>query len=319
MRELELLHHIFAGNASLDAGLVTIPPGDDMGAVRVEEQEWLLTVDQVADRVHFDLGTAPLEKIGRKAITRNLSDVAAMAAEPVCALAAAMLPRDLDETKAKVVFDALRSTAQQFGCPVIGGDISIWSGRLVVTVTVLAKPGPVAPVRRCDAKGGQGIYVTGELGGSGVDLHGRVHHLDFEPRLEVAHELARKLGAGGKFPGAMIDLSDGLATDLRHICEASRVRAELWPQRLPISDAAREMALQTSKSPWQHALADGEDYELCFTAPAGLAGNLGEVAGVRVTEIGRILAAEDGATISLKWADGRSEPLTLRGWEHQGP
>lgn len=319
MRETDLLGHIFAGNAALDAKLVTIPPGDDMGAVRIGGEEFLLTVDQVADGVHFDLAAAPLEKIGRKAMTRNLSDVAAMAAQPVCALAAAMLPAGMADDEAKRILDALRSTAARYQCPVIGGDISIWSGRLVITVTVLARPGPVAPARRSGAQIGQGIFVTGELGGSGVAISGWTRHLDFEPRLAVAGELARRLGVGGVFPGAMIDLSDGLATDLGHVCAASKVRAELWPHRLPISEAAVKAAAASGRAAWEHALADGEDYELCFTSPVEVARDLKQVAGVRVTEIGRVLPPDGGATMTLAWADGRGEPLTLRGWEHSSP
>lgn len=298
---------------------MTIPPGDDMGAVRMGGMDLLLTVDQVADGVHFDLAGMGLGEIGRKAITRNLSDVAAMAAVPVCALVAAMLPRDMEEGKANALFDALRAVADAYRCPVIGGDISIWDGRLVITVTILAKPGPVAPVRRSGARAGQGIFVTGELGGSGVEAGGSIHHLDFEPRIEVAGELARKLGVSGRFPGAMIDLSDGLATDLRHICAASNVGAELWPERLPISAAARLASASSGKQAWEHAVADGEDYELCFTAPPEVARGVKEAAGVSVTEIGRVLPADGGATITLAWADGRSEPLKLRGWEHSSP
>ena len=137
MRERDLLKHIYAANAGLPAD-VGIPPGDDMGAVSVGGQQVLVTVDQVADGVHVDLANTPIEKTGRKAITRSLSDVAAMAAVPVGAVAAASLKRDFGEPRAEALFDAMRQTAQSYQCPLIGGDISVWDGPTILTVTVFA-------------------------------------------------------------------------------------------------------------------------------------------------------------------------------------
>jgi thiamine-monophosphate kinase len=316
VRELVLLNHIYLANAQLDAATVVIPPGDDMGCVRIGSQEVLVTVDQIVDGVHFNLAATRLEKIARKAITRNLSDVAAMAAIPVAAVAAALLPRDLGQDRAEALFDAMRATANDYRCPLIGGDIGIYAGPLVLTVTIIARPGPVAPARRSGATPGQGIFVTGVLGGSLLTYQGHTHHLDFEPRLAVALRLAELLGETGIFRGAMIDLSDGLATDLGHICTASNVTAELWPHCLPISPALAGDRLPGAPGAWQHALTDGEDYELCFTAAVEAMEGLTSLEGVPVTHVGTILPPRSGPTISLKWPDGRVEPLTARGWEH---
>src|SRR5690606_5727421 len=114
---------------------VVIPPGDDMGGVTIGGQRVLVAVDQVADRVQVDLATTPIEKVGRKAITRNLSDVAAMAAKPVGCVVAASLPRSLGEAKANALSDAMRTTAAAYDCPLFGGDVSIWEGPLLLTVT----------------------------------------------------------------------------------------------------------------------------------------------------------------------------------------
>src|SRR5687768_12402279 len=127
MRERDLLGHIFDQNPRLPPG-VTIPPGDDMGAVRIDGAEVLVTVDQAIDGVHFRLDYAPLELIGRKAMTRNLSDVAAMAALPVAAVAAAALPRSFTQKQADGLFDAMRATGEHSGCPLIGGDITVHDG-----------------------------------------------------------------------------------------------------------------------------------------------------------------------------------------------
>ncbi|MEX2216311.1 MAG: thiamine-phosphate kinase [Phycisphaeraceae bacterium] len=245
MRELDLLQHIYAFNAALPAG-VTIPPGDDMGAVKVGDANVLITVDQVADGVHFRLEETPLEKIARKAITRNLSDVAAMGAVPVAAVAAGCLPRGFGEVNANALGDHMRAIARRYGCPLIGGDISIWDHPMLLSVTVLAQMLGVEPVLRTGAREGDVICVTGALGGSLVtqpddtqprDSRGAreyTHHLDFEPRLGVGRRLASDAELRAR---CMIDLSDGLAKDLPHLCGLTPLplregRGEGQPYRL---------------------------------------------------------------------------------------
>lgn len=312
MRELDLLSHIYRANPALP-GSVTVPPGDDMGAIAVGGQTILVTVDQLADGVHFDLSTTPLEKIGRKAITRNLSDVAAMAVKPVGAVAAACLPTDFGEQRAKALFDAMHVTAQSFDCPLIGGDISTWDGRLILTVTVFAEPAGIEPVLRSGARVGDCVYVTGHLGGSLhplTDPPGYVHHLDFTPRLALARKLA---GNSATRPSAMIDLSDGLAQDLTRICEQSRVSARIDLAKLPISPAALLAATKSGKQHWQHALGDGEDYELCFTTSRLMPEQVDEVP---ITPIGLIVEADNAPRLDAVMPDGSIQEVAGLGWEH---
>jgi thiamine-monophosphate kinase len=311
MREWDLLRHIYAQNKALGQR-VTIPPGDDMGAVRIGSADVLVTVDQVADGVHVDLRTTPIERIGRKAITRNLSDVAAMAAKPVGAVAAASVPRGTSQDDAQRLSDGMRATAAKYDCPLFGGDVSVWDGPLLITVTVLAEPAGIEPVLRSGARPGDAICVTGVLGGSLETIDGYTHHLDFEPRVALARELASDPRTR---PHAMMDLSDGLASDLRHICEASRVRAIVDARMLPISSAARRAASRSGKPPWSHAVGDGEDYELLMAAPVGVLPP--EIDGVRITEIGRFESDERGITVGIDAGDGITELKGL-GWEHRG-
>lgn len=306
MREFDLLKHIYGLNAGLPPHVV-IPPGDDMGAVRVAGAEVLVTVDQVADGVHFDLATTPIEKIARKAITRNLSDVAAMGALPVGCVAAACLPRRFDDRTTLRLFDAMRKTAASYDCPLFGGDVSMWDGKLLLSVTVLAHTGGTPPLTRAGAQVGDIICVTGMLGGSMMDVNGYIHHLDFEPRLRIARQLACTPATR---PRCMIDLSDGLARDLRHLCEAAGVSAELYADRLPIRPGCD----------WRNAVGDGEDYELCFTFPESHADHdlPAHIAGVPVTRIGRIVEREKTSVIRMVTADGQAWPVGDLGWEHQG-
>ncbi len=278
MREFELLAKVFAHNPELPASVV-IPPGDDMGAITFGEKTLLIAVDQVIDGVHFTLEQTPIEKVGRKAITRNLSDVAAMASLPVAAVAAVSLPRGFDGAEA--LADALRRTGAAYGCPVVGGDVAAGEGPLTISVTVLADPAGIEPVLRRGANVGDGVYVTGVLGGSLASGH----HLDFEPRIALARKLPR--------PTAMIDLSDGLARDLPHLVAGARL------DRLPVRPGCT----------WRQAVGDGEDYELLFTHPGPVPDTID---GVTITRIG-VVTGDDRLVLTL---DGRDHDLTGQGWEH---
>lgn len=302
MREFELLSRIFEANADLPAS-VTIPPGDDMAGVEIGGRTFLIAVDQVADGVHVNLAGTSLDRVAWKLVVRNLSDVAAMAARPLASVATACFPRGFGDARASALTEALRRHAAAFGCPLIGGDVSIWGQGLLLTMTVLADPAGVAPVRRDGARVGDGVFVTGRLGAA-WDAEGGGPHLRAEPRVEVARALATTEGLALH---AMIDISDGLAQDLGHVCRASNVAGELIEDRLPLRDGASV----------DNALFDGEDYELCFTASGEAPA---EAAGVAVSRVGEIVASADGATggaVSLIDAAGERRVLTGGGWEHK--
>jgi thiamine-monophosphate kinase len=283
---------------------VAIGPGDDMAELRLPGGgRVLVATDTILDGTHFDARCDCLADVGWKALAENLSDIAAMAAVPVGAVGTLALPRDFTMDQARDLFGGLKRCADQFDCPWVGGDITSWDQRLAVTVTVLAHA--ERPVRRCDARVGHVLCVTGRLGGS---LLGR--HLAFRPRVAEARGLAAAVTLG-----AMIDLSDGLSTDVGHLCRESRVGVRLDAQAVPVSDAARQMAARDGRSPLDHALNDGEDFELLFTvaeadAPKVLALDL----GVEVTVIGRMVPAAEGRTIVD--SDGGAHELQPGGYEH---
>ncbi len=313
MREFDLLKEVFAANTALPK-MVTIPPGDDMGAVQFGDEQVLVTVDQVAEGVHFVSGTS-MEMIARKAITRNVSDVAAMGCQPMAAVAAACLPREVSQSSAQSLCDQLRRYAAEYGCPLVGGDIAVWDQPMVITVTVLARRWrrDVEPVLRSGAQVGDLVYVTGKLGGSFAS--GR--HLCFEPRVEVARQLVMSAHFRWR-PTAMIDLSDGLGRDLGHICEMSKVGAVVEVSRLPMYEDV--VSVNEGEPAWQHGLADGEDYELCFTMPPSSAKLLPcAIDGVSLSCIGEIVAAEGGQGefgVKLKMEDGSVRSAAGLGWEH---
>lgn len=318
MKEFDLLRHIYGANPVLPAR-ITLPPGDDMGAIDTEgESSVLVTVDQLIDGVHFDLRTTPLEKIARKALTRNLSDVAAMAARPMGAVAAACFPPDFPQSSATLLSDTMRAIARNYDCPLFGGDVSVARAPLSITVTVLARADGITPVLRKGAAAGDAVFVTGELGGSLENVDGYVHHLDFEPRLALARILA---GNDATRPSAMLDLSDGLGRDLSHLCRAGNVSARIDAALLPLREGARRAAARDGKPAWRHALADGEDYELCFTIPADRVPSLPrEIMGVKLTRVGMIDRPASRPAlpfVRVATPEGIEQDADDFGWEHR--
>ena len=252
------------------------------------------------DGVHFDSTVHTPRQIGRKAMNRNLSDCAAMACQPAAAVATVAAPRGIGIDYLKELYLGLREAGDAFGCPVVGGDTGSWDGKLAVSVTILGRSAGIEPVTRSGARPGDVICVTGPLGGS---LLGR--HLEFTPRVNEAIAIAKV-----RRPTAMIDLSDGLSRDLGHLCRESNVAAMVFEERVPIHPDAVEMR-RDGRTPLDHALHDGEDYELLFTTT-------GEYATlfplpVASTVIGTIAA---GVGVWLQRRDGSREPLAPRGWEH---
>lgn len=275
---------------------VVVPIGDDLAALKWAGEDLLLIgVDQVLDGVHFDSAVHSPRAIGRKVMNRNLSDCAAMACLPVAAVATVALHRGAGEGYARELYAGLRDAADPFSCPIIGGDTASWDGKLVVTVTVLGRSAGVKPITRGGAKVGDFLFVTGPLGGS---ILGR--HMTFSPRIK----LARQLVATGRVT-AMIDLSDGLSRDLPHICQASGVGAVVDASRVPIHSDAKRLAERSKGTPLHHALHDGEDHELLFTATGSA-----EIEGA--IRIGRVV---DGHTVSID-ESGTIHPLIPMGWEH---
>ena len=276
--------------------IVVVPPGDDLAVLNWPADDLLLVgVDQVLDGVHFDSAVHPPRQIGRKAMNRNLSDCAAMACLPAAAVATVAAPRGIGVDYLKELFLGLRDAADPFGCAVVGGDTGSWDGKLAFTVTILGRSAGITPVTRRGAQVGDGVYVTGPLGGS---LLGR--HMTFAPRITLARELAT---AGAVT--SMIDLSDGLSRDVRHLCEQSGVGAKILSHLVPIHEDAQAEFRRDRRSPLEHALHDGEDYELLYTGPITHASPLTTLIGQVVEETGVWLHTPEGVV-----------PLEPLGWEH---
>lgn len=282
---------------------VEVGIGDDAAIVRTRSRT-VVTCDPVVEGVHFVRG-APLARVGRKAICRNLSDLAAMGATPDCAVASVLLPRWVDRAGRRRLFEGLRDASRAHACPVVGGDCAGTAGPLTITVTVLGHL-ESKPMLRSALALGDTLHVTGALGGS---LLG--HHLRFAPRLAEGRWLSARAGVR-----CAIDLSDGLAIDLWALLAASRIRGAVLDERaIPVAAAAVRSARTSGVSALEHALFDGEDYELLFAVRAGRRlPRGGPLAVVARSPIGVV---DGGPGLRLRGADGRIRALPVRGYSHE--
>lgn len=308
MNEFELIHRL---TRSLPINpSVVVGAGDDCAVLDagIPDRLLLFKTDAVVEGVHFTPETAP-EKIGHKALGRCLSDIAAMAGTPTAALVTIGLPGIFKLDFVEAIYAGLNELARRHQVAVVGGETTTNPGGIFISIALLGWVPRGKGVLRSGAEVGDAIFVTGELGGS---LAGR--HLDFEPRLAEARWLAQHFSLH-----AMLDVSDGLAGDLRHILTASRVGAELLASAIPISREARRAAKAGSaaKPPLVAALSDGEDFELLFTianrdAVPVLDEWKKQFPGLALTCIGKIKAGEG---ITIRERQG-VRPLTAHGYVH---
>ena len=283
-------------------------PGDDAAVLRLAEScECVLTVDMLTDGVDFELDRIDPRRAGRKSLAVNLSDLAAMASRPAAAVIALALPRRGAMELAVALYEGLLPLAEQYDLAIAGGDTNSWDGPLVVSITALGMPGPAGPLVRSGARPGDRIVVTGAFGGSILG-----HHLDFEPRVAEALLLAERyaLHAG-------IDVSDGLSLDLWRVATESGCGAVLRADGIPVADAAARLARERADgvTPLEHALADGEDFELILAVPPDEARQMlaAQPLAVPLTDVGEFVA-ERGLWLSD--AEGHPSPLAPHGWEH---
>jgi thiamine-monophosphate kinase len=285
-----------------DAALLAPPPG----------RQLVVTADTLNDGVHFPRGTSPAD-VGWKALAVNLSDLASMGAEPAWCTLSLSLPQS-DPAWIEGFLDGFLDLAGQHDIALVGGDTT--RGPLSIAVTAMGLVEPGRALRRDGARVGDEVWVTGTLG----DAAGGLALLDREPVPALRARLDRptpRVAAGRALVGiasACVDVSDGLLADLGHVCARSRVAARIDVDALPASAALREAFGEADRIALQ--ASGGDDYELCFTAPADAGADIGAVSaqlGLRFTRIGRIVAGE-----GVHPVDAKSQPWSSprRGYDH---
>jgi thiamine-monophosphate kinase len=332
MGELALIEQIRSGAGAPRNRKVALGIGDDCAILRLPKAHEIgVTTDFTLEGRHFHRDLHPPESVGHRALARGLSDIAAMGARPLAAFLSLALPADMLATRAgqrwvESFFTGLRALGKAHDVPLAGGDTAESPTGLVLADIVLIGSAPTGrALRRSGGRAGDVLYVTGALGGSAAELvdlqHRKPDHRPApstpgkpgthpqmypQPRVEIGQALLRR-----HLATAAIDLSDGLSTDLAHLCHESGVGAEIFEDTLPIHPL-------TTKSPRGRddairlALHGGEDYELLFAAPASIK-MPSTLAGVPITRIGRLVR---GKSVSVLDASGRRRPLKPGGWEH---
>jgi len=293
----------------------------------------LLTCDVQLEGRHFRRAWMPPRMLGRRAASVNLSDLAAMGGRPRAALVSLHLPADLDVAFFDAVMRGIGERLHAFGAAVVGGNLAQTTRKIAVDVALLGTVAPNRFVQRAGARPGDRILVTGWPGesaaglsllrarrraraGSAADARRLVRrHLDPAPRVHEGIALA----AGGAT--SMVDASDGVAADLLHLCDASRVGAEVHVARLPTSPALQRAARARGVPAWRWTLYGGEDYELVCTAPPARVASLRRAVlragGVPLHDIGEIVARKSNRVLVRE--GGRRVALSPAGWQHFVP
>jgi thiamine-monophosphate kinase len=303
-------------------GDVKIGIGDDAAAIEPTAGFLsLITTDMLLEGIHFDLSLCDPVTLGRKSLSVNLSDIAAMGGIPRHFLLSLAVPKHFSVEFLDDFIEGVLQRGDQFGVTLIGGDTSSSQTGLVISITVIGEQAPDLIVKRCGARPGDLIYVTGTIGDAALgfallkagvrDGAAAARHLDPVPRVREGIKLAE---AG--IPTAMIDISDGLLSDLGHILALSGVGARLNLEKLPLSDDYREKQPLFLDDPLLLPLSGGEDYELLFTSPPGKKSAVDSAlndTGTRFAVIGEITAC---GGLSLFTASGSEYSVKNKGYDH---
>ncbi len=316
---------------------VLVGIGDDAAALKLSARHNLLvTTDLLIEDVHFDFSYTDHYSLGWKAAAVNLSDVAAMGGKPLFCLTAIGIPRATDAESIMDFYRGFNDLLCLHRAFLVGGDTCSSRDRFVISVTATGEAKPGSIIKRSGARPGDRIFVTGTLGDSaaGMELlkmQGarrrvrnketkagqsenavkwlQLRHLRPNPRVNEGRMIAHSGCAS-----AMIDISDGLSSDIHHICTESGVGAQVLSDRIPLSAPLLHISGRRSKRAVEYALSGGEDYELLFTVPPARLGRL-HALGIRVAEIGTVTR---GSAVALLDSAGRKSPLPPKGYDHFG-
>lgn len=277
--------------------------GDDCAVLRPSAgHELLVTTDFSLEGVHFRRAWHPPESVGHRCLTRGLSDIAAMGGQPQAIFLSLALPADLPQSWVDRFYSGLLKLAQRHHAIIAGGDTAQSPSGVLADIMVIGSVPRGKAILRSGAKPGDRIYVTGRLGLGGASVHRLYAGERLRPVGDYFYPTPR-LGVGAKLRGiasAMIDISDGLSTDLTHICEESRVGAVLYQSAIPTDRTAT----------LEDALHGGDDYELLFTSSKRLPR---QIAGVPIAEIGEVVK---GKGTWIRDEPGKTKRLKSKGWEH---
>ena len=305
--------------------------GDDAAILDYTGRQTLVTTDLLLEGIHFDLVYAPLKHLGYKAAVVNFSDIYAMNGRPEQITVSLGISKRFSVEDLDSFYSGIKLACEIYGVDIVGGDTSSSLTGFTISITCIGSASEGQTVYRNGAKESDLIYVSGDLGasymglqllerekaawdGSGdfrPDFEGREYLLERQLKPEARKDVVDALAAQGIIPTAMIDLSDGISSDLLHICKQSKVGCQLYEERLPIDYQTAMMAETFNMNVTTVALNGGEDYELLFTVPLHLHEKMKEVKGVHL--VGHIAKEEQGCYLVTR--DGQEMQLRAQGWD----
>ena len=328
--EFGLIDHLTSVGETKNASTL-VSVGDDGAVIDHFGRQTVLSTDLLIEGVHFDLSYTPLKHLGYKSVVVNLSDIYAMNATPTQILMSIGFSNRFSVEALDEFYAGVHAACDQYQVDLVGGDTSTSQKGFVISVTAIGEVAPNEFVKRDGAQSGDLICVSGELGGSFLgltllerekrifeetgaqpDLEGQAYIVGRLLKPEARKDIIEYFAAEGIRPTSMIDLSDGLSSDLLHICKQSNTGCVLYEDKLPFNDEAKEFAYKLQLDPTACALSGGEDYELLFTVPQT------EYEKIRlnpsVSIIGYMTAPEEGKHLITR--GGNKHALVAQGWNH---
>ena len=327
INEFELINRLTADLPTYNSNIIK-GVGDDCAVIKQADGNYLLTTcDSQVDGVHFDSLVSTPRQIGQKAVAVNVSDIAAMGGRPTYCMVSLIIPKKLKPDYIQAIYDGIKMSCASDKIQIIGGNIT--SGKqLIIDITMMGAVKSDELLLRSGAKVGDKVLVTGSLGmaAAGLKLIQNLGILIADKDVLIQKQLTpiARLSesvviAQSKLATSMIDISDGLFSDIRHVCDASKVGVMIYESQIPISDSVIQIENQLGQKPFTLATSGGEDYELLFTTSAESVAKVIQLiqskTGNLVTEIGEIVPINDG-----KWIIGSNNtkfPVNSTGWSHQ--
>ncbi|MBU6306547.1 MAG: thiamine-phosphate kinase [Bacteroidetes bacterium] len=329
--EFGLIEHL-TRNIELQQASSIVGVGDDAAVIDHFGKQTVITTDLLLEGVHFDLMYTPLKHLGYKAAVVNFSDIYAMNAIPTQLLVSIGISNRFSVEAVSEIYEGIYAACHTYGVDLVGGDTSSSQKGLVLSVSAIGEVAPDAFVKRNTAQKGDLLCVSGDLGAAYVgllflerekkiflespqvqpDLEGEQYVIGKLLKPEARKDIVTFLSDAGIKPTAMMDISDGLSSEILHICKQSQLGCVLYEEKIPVAEATRLAAYKFEIDPTACALSGGEDYELLFTLPAADYDKL--VLNEQISVIGYMTEAEQGARIITK--GGSTHPLTAQGWNH---
>lgn len=332
--EFGLIEHL-TRNIEIQNASTILGVGDDAAVLDHFGKQVVVTTDLLVEGVHFDLHYTPLKHLGYKSVIVNLSDLYAMNATPAQITLSIGISNRFSVEALDEFYEGVYAACRKYGVDLVGGDTTSSQKGLIISVTAIGEVAPDQYVRRSTAKKGDLICVSGDLGAAYIgllflerekkifmespgvqpDLEGEAYVIGRMLKPEARKDIIEFLAQSSLVPTAMMDISDGLSSELLHICKQSELGCVIYEDKIPVAEATRKAAFKFEIDPTACALSGGEDYELVFTIPQIEHDKL--VLNEEISVVGYMTEADQGAHIITK--GGGRHVITAQGWNHLAP